>query len=72
MRAIRDVLVRLRDANPDGELVLRLGSGRRVRGQVLVVTDRLVTVRGRQEPGAPFGPSTTVRLDSVVEVRRVP
>lgn len=69
MRAIRDVLVRLRDADPDGEVVLRLGSGRRVRGQVLVVTERLVTVRGRPAPGAALEPATTLRIDSVVEVK---
>ena len=69
MRAIRDVLVRLHAADPSGEVVLRLGSGRQVVGQVLVVTDRLVTVRGAQVPGAPLEPATTVRIDSVVEVK---
>ncbi len=70
MRAIRDVLVRLRDADPDGEVALRLGSGRQVSGQVLVVTERLVTVRGRPVPGAALEPATTLRIDSVVEVKR--
>lgn len=62
------MLARMHETDPEGEVVLVMAEGRRIRGQILVVSDTLVTVRPRPEPGRALEPAQTVRISSVKEV----
>ncbi len=66
------MLARMREADPEGEVVLLMGEGRRILGQILAVSDELVTVRPKPEPGRALEPAQTVRVSSVKEVRTHP
>lgn len=63
------MLRRMQETTPDAEVVLLLAEGKQVAGQILVVTDELVTVRPKPPVGVALEPARTVRVAAVREVR---